>query len=100
MLIWVTLTCPNGERVRILALVDSGSDVNLLSQKIVKLHSFRKSEEPAIRYALSINDYPIRLYDPVDVPLVVTDVLQEERNATQTFHGTELRGCDMILGMP
>ncbi|KAK3612917.1 hypothetical protein LTR56_028172, partial [Elasticomyces elasticus] len=82
------------------ALVDNGAQINLISQRLVKLHDLPIDEEAAKKptAARFLDDNKMALYKPHTLHVTTDDYSGEARTTQQLFWAASFEAYDMVLG--
>jgi len=97
----VKLVIPNvdGKEVAVTALIDSGSDINLMSQVLVKKLKLEEKDLPRPS-TKSISGHHLVLYSTVKAPLTIKDRRGDMWSGVTLFYGGAFIGYDVILRLP
>lgn len=81
------------------ALVDNGSDINLVNQALVVQYDIPTLEVPLPR-ARTLNNQEMKIYSAVDFKLACADDNGVVGQTLQRFYGTSFSPYDLVLGIP
>jgi len=87
-----------GQRSTI-ALVDSGSDDDLIARPLAKAFGFRVEPMP-IGKIEGLNGDPGPLWGVVETTIQITDTIGQKQSTKRRLFITDMPGIDMILGIP
>lgn len=96
MLIDVTLCLPHGNR-RVTALLDSGTDEALISQRFAKEN--RLQAAPVGRMGIAVDGHQITIYGTHDLRIKAKDDHNITRSTKPAFYATDMTHYDVILGL-
>jgi transposase InsO family protein len=88
---------PEGAR-QITALLDSGAEANFISQLVVK--DLELPLKPYQGGAHGVAGHPLHIYGLAQAPVTAVDKRGASGTHTMPFISTNLKGFDVILGMP
>lgn len=81
------------------ALIDSGAEMNLASQLLVKEAGWDTPNEPPTT-AKGVNGTKVPVYGKPQVEIRVTDKNGTKRTTTQIFWASDIEEYELILGYP
>ena len=81
------------------ALLDSGAEINLINQHVVKEHDLASKATP-IPVAKFLNDHKMTIYGACQITSSTVDGTGNNRASEQLFFGADFGPYDVILGMP
>lgn len=82
------------------ALLDNGSELNLISQRCIKELNLPSSPETSYLGLKTINGQPMQAYGVHYLTIEVVDALGHTRYFQEGFMATDTGSEDMVLGMP
>jgi hypothetical protein len=80
------------------ALMDSGSDVSIISPLFAKEHGLELAQESPFK-AAAVDGREVHVYGAGVVPVRVTDYHRQVTQQQQRFCSVTLLGVDVLLGM-
>ena len=86
--------------VQLRALLDTGSDLNVVSRLLSKELDLQKDTDVIMPSAGYLNGMRFALHSAVTIPARVRDRTGTVAKALHTFFEAQLSGFDIILGMP
>ena len=92
---WITLQLPHGNR-KILALVDSGANEGLVSQRFAIENRLKST--PVNRYGYAVDNHPITIYGSHEIVMQAKDSRGVIQASKRTFYATDMAHYDVILG--
>jgi hypothetical protein len=81
------------------ALIDSGSQANFISQRLVKQWGLREDSTSSARTQTITGD-PFFVYGEHQVRMSVTDSARKTKNHRLSFLAADIRGEGLVLGYP
>jgi len=96
MLIDITLCLPNGNR-KVTALLDSGTDEALISQRFVKEN--RLQATPVGRMGVAVDGHQITIYGTHELEIKAKDNHNVVQRTKRMLYATDMTHYDVILGL-
>jgi hypothetical protein len=86
--------------VTLRALLDSGAELNLISQRVVDTWGLAPYELKERRKAYALGDHKLTLYAPHLITMTAKDRFDNPRTCHDLFWGASFEGFDLLLGYP